>query len=72
VIGVFIGESWSEKEVESDKGDDAETGPDEYGGKDAHGVVSLRRVRRAGLLAASMRSEAALAYAADAVGEAFL
>jgi hypothetical protein len=60
------------KQVEGDKGDDAQASPEEDGGEQAHGVVSLRRVRRAGLLAASIRSEAALAYAADAVGEAFL
>jgi hypothetical protein len=62
----------SGKKVEGDKGEDGQTSPDENGGEQAHGVVSLRRVRRAGLLAASIRSEAALAYAADAVGEAFL
>jgi hypothetical protein len=61
----------SGKKVEGDKGEDGQTSPDKAGGQDAHGVVSLRRVRR-GLLAASIRSEAALAYAADAVGEAFL
>jgi hypothetical protein len=60
------------KQVEGDKGEDGQASPDKNGGQDAHGVVSLRRVRQAGLLAASIRSEAALAYAADAVGEAFL
>ncbi len=52
-----------EKQAESDEGDDAKTGPDKDDGKQAHGVVSLRRVRR-GLLADSMRSEAALDHTA--------
>jgi hypothetical protein len=60
------------KQVEGNQCDNAQASPDKDGGQDAHGVVSLRRVRQAGLLAASIRSEAALAYAADAVGEAFL
>ncbi len=60
------------KQVKGDQCDNAQASPNKDGGKDAHGAVSLRRVRQAGLLAASIRSEAALAYAADAVGEAFL
>jgi hypothetical protein len=54
----------ADEQLESDKREDGQASPEEDGGEHAHGAVSLRRVRQVGLLAASMRSDAAASHAA--------